>query len=224
MGVVIVTGGAGVLGSAVARQRVAAGDRVALVEVARSKPRLDALHAELGAASLPIILENQDFASALGKAEAAFGPVTGAVLTAGGWAAGIDSWKAMMASNADSAAEALGALLPGMVARKNGSIVLIGSRAALRPETSAGAAAYAAAKAAVVALCQAVAADVRDSLVRVNAVLPSTIDTPANRTSMPNEDFSRWVAPTSLAEVIGFLLSDASRDVSGVALPVYGRA
>jgi NAD(P)-dependent dehydrogenase (short-subunit alcohol dehydrogenase family) len=75
----------------------------------------------------------------------------------------------------------------------------------------------------VVALAQAVAAEVLDDGVRVNVVLPSTIDTPQNRAAMPNADVSRWVAPTSLAFVIEFLLSPAARDVSGAAIPVYGR-
>ena len=73
-------------------------------------------------------------------------------------------------------------------------------------------------------MCQTVAAEVLGNGVRVNAVLPSTIDTPANRAGMPKADFSSWVSPSSIASVIGFLLSDASRDVSGAAIPVYGRA
>jgi NAD(P)-dependent dehydrogenase (short-subunit alcohol dehydrogenase family) len=101
--------------------------------------------------------------------------------------------------------------------------VLVGSRAALRPWESAGAAAYAASKAALVALSECVAAEVLAAGVRVNVVLPSTIDTPANRRAMPNADFTRWVAPDSLVEVVLFLLSDAARDVSGAALPVYGK-
>jgi NAD(P)-dependent dehydrogenase (short-subunit alcohol dehydrogenase family) len=100
----------------------------------------------------------------------------------------------------------------------------VGSRAAESPATSARAAAYGASKAAVVALSQAVAAEVREHGVRVNAILPSTLDTPANRAAMPKADASRWVSLASAAEVIAFLLSDAARDVSGAAVPVYGRA
>jgi NAD(P)-dependent dehydrogenase (short-subunit alcohol dehydrogenase family) len=130
----------------------------------------------------------------------------------------------MVGTNLDTAERSLRALLPGMVARGGGSVVVIGSRAVERPWTSAGAAAYAATKAAVVALAQAIAAEVLEHGVRVNAVLPSVIDTAANRSAMPDADPSRWVSPSSLAGVIGFLLSDDARDVSGAAIPVYGRA
>ncbi|MGD0529244.1 MAG: SDR family oxidoreductase, partial [Polyangiaceae bacterium] len=116
------------------------------------------------------------------------------------------------------------ALLPPMVAKKHGSIVVMGSRAAVEPATSAGSAAYAASKAAVVALAQAVAAEVLSAGVRVNAVLPSTMDTPANRAAMPKVDPAKWVSLPSAAGVVAFLLSDEARDISGVALPVYGRA
>ena len=133
-------------------------------------------------------------------------------------------WRKMLDQNLESARVALQALLPPMVAAKKGSIVLIGSRAAQRPWESTGAAAYAASKAAVLALAQAVAAEVLEDNVRVNVVLPSTLDTSANRAAMPNVDPSRWVTRESLCDVIGFLLSDAARDVSGAALPVYGRA
>jgi NAD(P)-dependent dehydrogenase (short-subunit alcohol dehydrogenase family) len=102
--------------------------------------------------------------------------------------------------------------------------VVIGSRAVERPWTSGGAAAYAASKAAVVTLAQAIAAEVLAHGVRVNAVLPSIIDTPANRSGMPGADPSAWVSPESLSRVIAFLLSDDARDVSGAAIPVYGRA
>jgi NAD(P)-dependent dehydrogenase (short-subunit alcohol dehydrogenase family) len=93
-----------------------------------------------------------------------------------------------------------------------------------RPWTSASASGYSASKAAVVALAQTVAAEVLESTVRLNAVLPSTMDTAANRAAMPNADPARWVSTDSVAGVIAFLLSDAARDVSGAAIPVYGRA
>jgi NAD(P)-dependent dehydrogenase (short-subunit alcohol dehydrogenase family) len=111
-----------------------------------------------------------------------------------------------------------------MVARRQGSIVVIGSRAVEQPWTSSGAAEYAATKSAVVALARTAAAEVLHSGVRVNAVLPSTLDTPANRAAMPKADASRWVSLESAAGVIAFLLSDDARDVSGAEIPVYGRA
>ncbi|HEX6764900.1 MAG TPA: SDR family NAD(P)-dependent oxidoreductase [Polyangiaceae bacterium] len=156
----------------------------------------------------------------------------GAVLSAGAWRGGKKlheesddgTWTAMLGANLETARVSLQALLPGMVERKRGSVVLIGSRVAERPWESAKAAAYAASKAGLVALAEAVAAEVLESSVRVNVILPSTIDTPQNRAGMPNADASRWISPESLADVAKFLLSDAARDISGAAIPVYGRA
>jgi NAD(P)-dependent dehydrogenase (short-subunit alcohol dehydrogenase family) len=130
----------------------------------------------------------------------------------------------MMSSNVQTVHRALRALLPKMVERKQGSIVIVGSRNAERPWTGANAASYTASKAAAVAMAQAAAAEVLDSNVRINAVLPSTMDTPANRASMPKVDPSKWVTTESCAGVIAFLLSDEARDISGAAIPVYGRA
>src|SRR5262249_6398369 len=123
-----------------------------------------------------------------------------------------------------TARHALRALLPAMVEARAGSVVVVGSRVVERPWTSAGAAAYAASKAAVVTLAQTVAAEVLKDGVRVNAVLPSTLDTAANRRAMPKADPATWVTTESLAKVIAFLLSDDARDISGAAIPVYGRA
>jgi NAD(P)-dependent dehydrogenase (short-subunit alcohol dehydrogenase family) len=98
----------------------------------------------------------------------------------------------------------------------------VGTRAALQPFS--GAAGYIASKAAVIAFAQAVATEYRDEGVRCNAILPSVIDTPANRAAMPNADHDRWVRPAEIAGVISFLLSEASEPMSGAAVPVYGRA
>jgi NAD(P)-dependent dehydrogenase (short-subunit alcohol dehydrogenase family) len=114
------------------------------------------------------------------------------------------------------------AALPHLVAAGGGAVVCMGTRAALTPFK--GAAAYAASKAAVIAFAQAVAVDYRDDGVRANALLPSVIDTPANRAQMPNADHARWVAPETIAATIAFLCSDAGAATSGAAIPVYGRA
>lgn len=103
-----------------------------------------------------------------------------------------------------------------------GAIVCVGSRAALQPFP--GAAGYIASKAAVIAFAQAVAAEYKNDGIRCNAILPSTIDTPANRASMPKADHSKWVAPAEIAGVTAFLLSDQVGPTSGAAIPVYGRA
>jgi NAD(P)-dependent dehydrogenase (short-subunit alcohol dehydrogenase family) len=230
---IIVTGGAGALGSAVVRHLVGRGRRVVGLDTARAAERQAALQQELGERYVGVLADVSTLAGwehALERA-ATLGPVAGAVLTVGGWAGGApvvseaeDVYERMMSANLDTVHTALRALLPKMIAQKSGSVVVVGSRAVDRPWTSAGAAAYAASKAGAVALAQAVAAEVLAHGVRVNAVLPSTIDTPANRAAMPDADPAMWVSAESLAAVIAFLLSDDARDVSGAAVPVYGRS
>jgi NAD(P)-dependent dehydrogenase (short-subunit alcohol dehydrogenase family) len=231
---ILVTGSAGALGSAVVRHLVSLGHRVAGLDAPRAEERQKVMRAELGERFLGVLADVSSVAAwepALAQITSALGPVRGAVLTVGGWSGGAnltqeadDTYGRMIASNLDTVHIALRALLPPMIAAKHGSVVVIGSRAVERPWTSAGAASYAASKAGAVALAQAAAAEALECGVRVNAVLPSTIDTAANRAAMPDADASRWVSGESLARVIAFLLSDDSRDISGAALPVYGRA
>ena len=114
------------------------------------------------------------------------------------------------------------AAMPKLVEAGGGAYVGVGARAALRPFS--GAAGYITAKAGVIAFVQALAAEYRDDGIRANAVLPSTIDTPANRQQMPNADHSKWVPPEQIARVIRFLVSEDSAPTSGAAVPVYGRA
>jgi len=114
------------------------------------------------------------------------------------------------------------AVLPHLVDAGGGAIVCMGARAAVRPFR--GAAGYASAKAAVIALAQAVAVEYRAAGVRCNAVLPSVIDTKANRDREPDADTSKWVPAEQVAAVIRFLCSDDSAPTSGAAIPVYGRA
>jgi NAD(P)-dependent dehydrogenase (short-subunit alcohol dehydrogenase family) len=218
----LITGAAGALGADVARALAARGDRVMLVDRPQGRARLEALATEIG----------HDASVHVGLDDLGAHAVDFAALVAGGWAAGKavheleddSAYHAMMESNVETVYRAFRALLPGMVSRKHGAIVLVGSRNVERPWTGHGSAAYTASKAAAVALAQAVAAEVLEHGVRINAVLPSTLDTPANRASMPKADVTRWVATSSAAGVIAFLLSDAARDVSGAAIPLYGRA
>ncbi len=233
--VTVVTGAAGALGSELIAELVRGGQRVAALDRPAASERLQALGQKLGASCFPVALDALSppaWKDALERIEQKLGPPSGAVFVAGGWKGGApfhadasdEAWQSMLEMNLETARRSLQAILPGMVARKQGSIVVIGSRAVERPWESTGASAYAVAKSALVALARVVAAEVLEHGVRVNAVLPSAIDTEANRRAMPKADPSRWVSPRSLAKVIAFLLSEASRDVSGAVLPVYGRS
>jgi NAD(P)-dependent dehydrogenase (short-subunit alcohol dehydrogenase family) len=233
--VALVTGAAGALGAEVALVLSKRGCKLALVDSERGLERLRALAASLGGASIVTgdIATEAMWAEATARIERELGaPPSQAALIAGGWRGGKAIHEepdgavlgAMLAQNVGTAYQSLRALLPAMVARKRGSVVVVGSRAAVQPWTSAGSAAYAASKAAVVALAQAVAAEVLAHGVRVNAILPSTMDTPANRAAMPKADPASWVSLPSAAGAIAFLLGDEARDVSGAAVPLYGRA
>ena len=114
------------------------------------------------------------------------------------------------------------AAMPRLASRGGGAFVAVSARPALRP--FAGAAGYITGKAAVLAFVRALDVEYRDDGVRCNAILPSVIDTPANRASQPNADHSRWVAPVDIARVVRFLCSEESAPVSGAEVPVYGRA
>lgn len=235
--IVVVTGAAGALGSTLVRTLAARGDAVAALDVPRAHDALEALARELGPLVLPLaadVSSTQSWAAALSHVEARLGTPTAAALIAGGWSGGAplhatdpggndDAFERMTAANLDTVHRSLRALLPGMVSRQRGSVVVVGSRAVERPWESAGAASYAASKAAVVAMARAAAAETIEHGVRINAVLPSIIDTPANRAAMPDANPAKWVSQAGLADVIAFLLSDAAREVTGAAIPVYGR-
>jgi len=225
-GEILVTGAGGALGTGLVSALAASGRRVIAVEHDTKR----AEQAFAGVANCRVlgfdVSSTQAWQGALGDSQ-----ISGAVLVAGTWKggsrffeAGSDAiWNTVLSANLETARVSLQALLPRMVAAKAGSIVAIGSRTAPRPWEGAKAAAYAASKAAVVALVQACAAEVLADGVRVNAILPSTIDTPANRAAMPKRDPSQWVSVESLSGVIAFLLSDAARDISGAAIPVFGK-
>jgi NAD(P)-dependent dehydrogenase (short-subunit alcohol dehydrogenase family) len=231
----LVTGAAGALGAQVARTLAARGDKIVLVDGAGARARLEQLAASLPAACVVAgdIVDDGTWSEAMPRIERELGAAPSlAALIAGAWRGGAplyeeksdDTWNTMMTANVETVHRSLVRLLPAMVARKRGSVVVVGSRVVEQPWTSAGSAAYAASKSALVALARAVAAEVLESSVRINAILPSTMDTPANRAAMPKADPARWVSLESAAGVIAFLLSDAARDISGAALPVYGRS
>jgi NAD(P)-dependent dehydrogenase (short-subunit alcohol dehydrogenase family) len=162
-------------------------------------------------------------------AEEADAPLTGLVNLVGGFDAPgrvhevpLDRFEEQFRLNLRGTYLVTQAALPHMLEAGGGSIVCVGTRAALEPFR--GAAGYAASKAAVLTFARAVAVEYRDDGVRCNAILPSVIDTPANRASMPNADHDRWVKPAEIAGVIAYLLSDAASPISAALVPVYGRA
>lgn len=156
-------------------------------------------------------------------------PVDGLVHLVGGFGGGQpvaetsdEIWTKMLDLNLRSAYSIFRAVLPQMVKAGKGRIAAVGSRAALEP--MANFAAYSVSKAALVTLVKTVALEVKEAGVTVNAILPSVIDTPANRAAMSSADPSKWVTPESIAGLLIWLLSDAARHVNGAAIPIYGRA
>ncbi len=147
----------------------------------------------------------------------------------GGYAGGVkawqqddDTWNRMLSLNLRAGSVLTRAAVPAMLRRGAGTIVQVNAKAAL--DHGAGAAAYAASKAALLAMTGSLAADLKGTGVRVNSIVPSIIDTPANRDAMPQADFASWPKPQDIASVILFLSSDVSRVIHGAAIPVYGNA
>lgn len=131
-----------------------------------------------------------------------------------------DTWQVLLDINARTLLHITRAVVPTMLARGAGKIVTVGAAAALKGGAQMGA--YAASKSSVIRLSEAMSAELRERNINVNCVLPTIIDTPDNRSAMPDADPARWVAPQALADVIAFLASDAARAVHGAALPVSG--
>jgi NAD(P)-dependent dehydrogenase (short-subunit alcohol dehydrogenase family) len=227
-GGVLVAGGTGALGGAVVRELLSAGYAVTATWVLeRERERVEQ---EFGGAG-GLTLAEADLMepdAAQGVVDGLDDPV-GVVDLVGGYAGGrnvdetdIDELERMLRLNLRPLFLLARAAMPRLAAGGGGAFVGVSTRAAVRP--FAGAASYIAAKAAVLAFIQALDAEYRDRGVRCNAVLPSVIDTPANREQMPNADHSKWVPPEQIARVIRFLVSEDSEPTSGAAVPVYGRA
>ena len=225
----IVTGGTGGLGSAVVTRLLDDGWRVVVPWIVeRELERIDEREGlELVRADLFDAHAVADVvAVAAGSQEAL---LRGVVNLVGGFAAGgrvhetpIDEFEKQFTLNLRPTYLVTQAALAHMVSNGAGSIVCVGTRAALRPFS--GAAGYISSKAAVIAFAQAVAVEYRDDGIRCNVILPSVIDTPANRASMPNAEHDRWVKPSEIATVVAHLLTDEAAPTSGAAIPVYGRA
>ena len=225
----LVTGGTGGLGVAVVERFLSDGWRVAAPWVAESE--LERLPERDGLQLIQADLFDPEAVRQVAQAATADGraPLTAVVNLVGGFAAGprvhetpIEDFEQQFRLNLRPTYLATQAALPALIEAGGGSVVCVSTRAALEPFP--GAAGYAASKAAVLALVKALAREYRDDGVRANAILPSVIDTPANRASMPDADHSRWVQPREIAGVVAFLCSPDSSPTSGAAIPVYGRA
>src|SRR5215208_908155 len=223
-GEVLVAGGTGALGAAVVKELVASGHQVgATWVVERERERLEGLEGvELIKADL---FDPNEAASAV----ASIGDIEAVVNLVGGYAQGgrvheldPDEFDRLMRLNLRPNILLARAAIPRFLRRGGGAFVAVSARPALRPFP--GAAPYIVSKAAVLSFVQTLDAEYRQDGIRANAVLPSVIDTPANRAAQPDADFSKWVAPEEIAKVVRFLVSSDSAPTSGAAIPVYGRA
>jgi NAD(P)-dependent dehydrogenase (short-subunit alcohol dehydrogenase family) len=220
---VVVTGGLGSLGRRVGTVLTARGARVLLLDRAPAAVAKD-VAAVIGGVDLA---NPASAAGAFAQAARQLGGIDGLVNVAGGFAweriegGQLDTWDRLYAMNLRTAVLASQLALPHLLAQARSGIVNVGALAAQK--AAAGMAAYAASKAGVARLTEAMAEEFKDRGLRVNAVLPSILDTPANRADMPDADASRWVTPDALARVIAFLLSDDALAVTGACLAVNGR-
>ncbi len=223
--VAIVTGATGGLGTHVTNAFLGAGYLV--VGVAPKIKQSDFDSPQF--AAFPANLDSLSSARAVSDfVKSRFHRIDVLVHTVGGFAGGqsvADSddatFQRMFDLNVNSAFHMLRAVLPHMREAKDGRIVAIGSRAAEAP--GAGVGAYSASKAALVSLIRTVAIENKDTGITANVILPGTIDTPANRRDMPKADTSQWVQPASIADLILWLCGDGGKDVTGSAIPVYGK-
>ncbi len=221
--VVVITGALGALGRVVAETAQKGGARVAGIDHAPSQAEATAERIELGDVDLS---DASAAKKAIDTAASHFGRLDALINIAGGFTfetiahGDIKSWHRMYAMNVLTALNTCKAAIPHLVSSTAGRIINVGAMGALHAGSGMGP--YAASKAGVHRLTEALAAEQKGKIT-VNAVLPSTIDTAANRASMPKSDFSKWVTPQELANVILFLASDAASAVTGALIPVTGR-
>jgi NAD(P)-dependent dehydrogenase (short-subunit alcohol dehydrogenase family) len=223
--VIAITGGYGALGAAICEAALAAGAKVVVIDYAEqaSEPGRQDVFIRDG-----VNLSDPKAAEAAMTAGAeAFGGIDVLLNIAGGFAwetveeGSVERWQALHTMNVLTALNASRAALPYLRKSDAGRIVNIGANAALR--ATAGMGAYAASKAGVHALTQALAEELKDTAITVNAVLPSILDTAANRSDMPQADPSTWVTPADIATIVLFLASEGARAVNGALLPATGK-
>jgi NAD(P)-dependent dehydrogenase (short-subunit alcohol dehydrogenase family) len=231
--VVLIAGGTGGLGNAVSRTFLEEGAKVVVTyrkdeEFAALKQAAGVKGAALEGAVVDVT-DERSTSEFVGGVLSRHGRVDALVNTVGGYVGGVKLWEletktfeAMLSLNLRSGYALARAVVPAMLKQRHGSIVNVAAKAAF--DHGAGAAAYAASKAAAVSMMDSLAADVKGTGVRVNSILPSIIDTAVNRQAMPNADFAVWPKPEEIARVILFLCSDQAAVVHGAAVPVYGNS
>lgn len=230
--VVVITGAAGNLGRAVAQAFAARGAHLALLD--RNAEGIEKTiaacegHASARAFGTNLI-ESAATDATIAEVLAAFGRIDVLANIAGGFAMGPliqdtedRDWDFMMNLNARSVFNTCRRVIPAMLENQGGRIINVSARAAERGKGRMGP--YCASKAAVLTLTESLAAENKFDNINVNCILPGTIDTPQNRESMPDANFSHWVPPAALADVVVFLASNAARCVTGAAIPVYGQS
>jgi NAD(P)-dependent dehydrogenase (short-subunit alcohol dehydrogenase family) len=226
---VVITGAAGNLGVATAQVFLQAEASMALLDL--STEHLGEQIPSLLSSPQHIMVEALDLLDllaveqAINAAQTRFGRLDVLVNTVGGYRGGTpfhktsdDEWDFLLGLNLRTVRNACRAVIPHMLAQGSGRIVNVAARAGVSGGKNM--AAYSAAKSGVIRLTESLSAELKDAGINVNCVLPSTIDTPQNRQAMPKADFSRWVQPAAIADVILFLASDAARAVHGAAIPV----
>ena len=223
--VIAVSGGFGVLGQAVAATLAGYGSTVASIDFAAAPATGQAAGIHLyGGVDLA---DERAADSVMSRIVENAGRLDGMINIAGGFhwekleGGALETWDSMYRINLRTAVVACKSALPYLVKSGKGRIVNIGAMGAIK--AGAGMGSYAASKAGVAKLTEALAEELKDRGVTVNAIWPSMIDTPRNRVDMPDADFSRWVAPSAIAEVIAFLLSDAAGAITGALIPVAAR-
>jgi NAD(P)-dependent dehydrogenase (short-subunit alcohol dehydrogenase family) len=228
----IITGAVGNLGMATARTFQQAGAKTVLVD--RSQDRVSEAFKDVRDSKQYFLAGGIDLSNPESLAKlteqtlAKFGRVDVLVNTVGGYRGGkavheadLADWDFLFSVNLRTTLLCCQTVIPHMLKQGSGKIINVASRDGLRG--TAGYAAYSASKSAVLRLTESLADELKSSNINVNCIMPGTIDTPQNRAAIPNGDFSKWVEPCAIADVIAFLASDASRAMHGAALPVFGK-
>jgi NAD(P)-dependent dehydrogenase (short-subunit alcohol dehydrogenase family) len=211
---VVVTGALGGLGRSVCDVAESEGARVVRLDITS-----DDTLADSHAVDLTDLEATQACINGLGQFDALVNLAGGFAMGSESWQADDEDWELMFKLNVSTMRNAIKAAVPGMLA-KGGAIVNVGAYGALQGQGSMGA--YCSSKSVVMRLTETLAEELKEKGINVNAVLPTIIDTPANRAAMPDADPAAWVSPDDLAKVICFLMSPAARAVHGALLPVRG--